>query len=116
MAKRTRKKFNLIRYLLFTVIVLLVTVSLLSLFVFKYANFTSSENVVLGASIIPNPPSVTCESCAQSVKGSVGIILQRSGTDVKSWGAKCATQEMLNTVKYITFMACPTPVSIGNIH
>jgi hypothetical protein len=111
MAKRTAQRKNIIKYLLFTVVTLLVTVSLLSLFVYKFANF-ASNNVVLGANVGPDQTSVTCGSCAQSAKGTVGIMLQQNETNPKTWGAVCATEEMLKAVRHIDYISCPTPVSV----
>jgi hypothetical protein len=102
MAKKTNHRKNIIRYLLFTVIALLITVSLLSLFVFKYANF-ASNNVVLGASTGPSVSGLFCGTC----KGS--IVLQKDGTDPRNWGAKCVATEKLNTIKYLAYISCPIP-------
>ncbi len=109
MAKRTSREKNVIKYLLLTVIVLLVIVSLLSLFIFKSVN-PNSENVVLGTTTGPVPSSLTCATCVQLTKGSVAIILQQNGTNAKTWGAMCATQTMLSTVKYVAKIVCPTPI------
>jgi len=109
MAKRTSNRKNVIKYLLFTVVALLVTVSLLSLFVYKFANF-ASNNVVLGANVGPAQSTITCESCAQSVKGNVGIMLQQNNTNPKIWGATCATAEMLKNIRHIDYIYCPTTV------
>jgi len=54
MAKRISRRQSIIKYLLFTVAFLLVTVSLLSLFVFKYANFVSDKVLEL-APVLFNP-------------------------------------------------------------
>jgi hypothetical protein len=110
MAKKSSHRKSVIKYLLFAVVALLVTVSLLSLFVFKYATFVSDS--VLGAYVGPAPSAVTCENCAQFAKGSVAIILQQNGTDPKKWGAMCATEGMLKTVKFVYKIACPTPTPV----
>jgi len=113
MAKRSSRRQNIIKYLLFTVVVLLVTVSLLSLFVFKYANF-STENVVLGASTGPVQASLTCVICAQSVKGNAAIILQQTG-DATNWGARCISADKLSTVRYLAYITCPVPVQTRHV-
>jgi hypothetical protein len=99
MAKRGSKRKSIIKYLLFTVVALLVTVSLLSLFVFKYANF-ASNNVVLGANTGPVSTTLLCGSCAGS------IVLQKEGTNSKNWGAKCVPAGTEKNMKYVGFISC----------
>lgn len=99
MAKRTSKRKNVIKYLLFTVVALLVTVSLLSLFVYKFANF-ASNNVVLGASTSPVLSTLLCGSCSGS------IVLQKEGTNPKNWGASCVPAGAEKTIKNIGFVSC----------
>jgi len=116
MAKKSSQNKNVINYLFFTVIVLLVTVSLLSLFVFKYTNLVSDK--VLGASTVSVNKEVafsrnlTCGMCAVSSKSMV-IVLQKDGTNSKSWGARCVSQEVLAKSTYIAYLTCPslTPAS-----
>jgi hypothetical protein len=103
MAKRSSRRQNIIKYLLFTVIALLVTVSLLSLFVFKYANF-STENVVLGASTGPTLSGLFCGTCHNG-----SIVLQKDGTNPQTWGARCVSMEKLSTIKYLAYITCPVP-------
>ena len=117
MARRTAKRKGLIKYLLVTVIALLVVVSLLSLFVFKSIN--SSLDNVLGASTtsVLHPgstaASLTCQYCAQFTKGNVAIVLQKEGTDSRTWGAKCMLQTNLSNAKnVISYILCPTPTVI----
>ena len=102
MAKKSTQGQNVIKYLLFTVVVLLVTVSLLSIFVFKYTNLVS--NSVLGARV-ESLPSTTllCGTC----RGV--IILQKEGINPKTWGAKCVTQEAFNSASYVAYLICPVP-------
>jgi hypothetical protein len=102
MVKRSSQEKSIVRYLLFTVIVLLVTVSLLSIFVFKYTNLVSDN--VLGAHIEPLPSSsaLLCGTC----RGV--IILQKDGTNSKNWGAKCVTQQAFNSSSnYLAYLICP---------
>lgn len=100
MAKKDSKRKSVIKYLLFTVVILLVTVSLLSLFVYKYANF-ASNNVVLGAHIGPVVSSLLCGACTGS------IVLQKDDVNPKNWGARCIPTEKLNSIKYLAFISCP---------
>jgi hypothetical protein len=120
MAKRSAQRKGVVKYLFFAVATLLIIVSLLSLFIFKYTNLISDN--VLGANIGPivTPMSInlTCESCSRTMKGSVAIILQQNGTRSATWGAMCATQQMLNTTKFVYKIGCPvatpTPVPVKN--
>lgn len=102
MARKSSQENNVIKYLLFTVIVLLVTVSLLSLFVFKYTNLVSDN--VLGASVKVLPSTLLCGTCPGS------IILQKDSTNPKTWGAKCVTPQAFKTSTYIAYLVCPTAV------
>jgi len=118
MAKRTSQRQSIIKYLLFTVAFLLVTVSLLSLFVFKYANFVSDK--VLGASTINTNSAafahtLTCGQCASSTKSMV-IVLQKLGTNSKEWGAKCMPLESLKGSSYIAYIACPVVSPMPKSH
>lgn len=100
MARKSSQDKSVIKYLLLTVAVLLVTVSLLSIFVFKYTNLVSDS--VLGARATASPSTLLCGTC----KGS--IILQKEDTNPKSWGAKCVTQEALTSSIYVAYLTCPT--------
>jgi hypothetical protein len=100
MARKSSQSKSVFKYLLFTVIVLLVTVSLLSLFVFKYTNLVSDN--VLGASIKAPPATLLCGVCPGS------IILQKDGTNPKNWGAKCVTPQAFKTSTYVAYLTCPT--------
>lgn len=103
MARKSSQDKNLIKYLLLTVAVLLVTVSLLSIFVFKYTNLISDS--VLGARVeSPSSSTLLCGTC----KGS--IVLQKEGDDPKNWGAKCVKKEALENSTYIGYLTCPTSV------
>ena len=102
MAKKSSQEKSIIKYLLFTVIVLLLTVSLLSIFVFKYTNLVSDN--VLGAHVEPLPSSLAllCGTC----RGV--IILQKDGTNSRNWGAKCITQQAFNSSSnYLAYLICP---------
>jgi hypothetical protein len=102
MAKKSTQGQSVIKYLLFTVVVLLVTVSLLSLFVFKYTNLVSDS--VLGARIESLPSNtLLCGTCHGV------IILQKDGTNSRTWGAKCVTPEAFNSASYIAYLICPVP-------
>ena len=98
MAKRISRRLSIIKYLLFTVAFLLVTVSLLSLFVFKYANFVSDK--VLGASTSPVQSTLLCGTCGGS------IVLQKEGTNPKNWGATCVPKGAEKNMRYIGFVSC----------
>ena len=104
MAKKSSQNRNVIKYLLFTVMVLLVTVSLLSLFIFKYTNLVSDS--VLGAYVTPPSATLLCATCPGI------IVLQKEGTNPKNWGAKCVTQQSLKNLTYIAYLVCPilTPI------
>jgi hypothetical protein len=119
MAKRNSTRKNVIKYFLFTIIVLLVTVSLLSLFVFKYANF-ASNNVVLGANTTNTNSAafthtLTCGQCFNSTKSMV-IVLQKLGVNSKEWGAKCMPLESLNGSSYVAYIACPVVSPMPKSH
>jgi hypothetical protein len=100
MAKRPSQEKSVIKYLLFTVIVLLVTVSLLSIFVFKYTNLVSDS--VLGVHVESLPPTLLCGAC----RGV--IILEKQGINPKDWGARCITQQAFNSSSnYLAYLICP---------
>jgi hypothetical protein len=101
MAKKSTQGQSVIKYLLFTVVVLLVTVSLLSLFIFKYTNLVSDS--VLGAHVEALPSALLCNTC----RGV--IVLQKDGTNPKNWGAKCVTQETFGKISYVVYLICPVP-------
>lgn len=101
MAKKSSQGKSVIKYLLFTVAALLVTVSLLSLFVFKYTNLVSDN--VLGAHVEALPSVLLCDTC----RGI--IVLQKDGTNPKNWGAKCVTQETFGKISYVAYLICPVP-------
>ncbi len=102
MAKKSAQNKSVIKYLLFTVIVLLVTVSLLSLVVFKYTNLGSDS--VLGAHVEPMPAALLCGACHGV------IVLQKEGANPRSWGAKCVTQtDFHNLSNYLAYLVCPVP-------
>jgi len=112
MAKKSTQGKSVIKYLLFTVIVLLVTVSLLSLFVYRYTNLVSDS--VLGASTVNINKTVllqnlTCGMCAKPNKNMV-IVLQKTGTNSREWGARCVAPENLNSLSYIAYIICPAVV------
>jgi hypothetical protein len=98
MAKRISQRKSVIKYLLFTVVTLLVTVSLLSLFVFKYANFVSDK--VLGANTSPVSTTLLCSAC----KGV--IVLQKDPKNLMNSGAKCVSLEASKTVPTTGKISC----------
>jgi hypothetical protein len=102
MAKKSSQRKGIIEYLLFTVVILLVTVSLLSLFVFKYTNLVSDH--VLGARTESLPSNtLLCGTCHGV------IILQKDGTNSKNWGAKCVTKDAFKNLTYVAYLICPVP-------